>query len=182
MTGINRMALAGAHVDGIMGGDILGRFRIVIDLKEDRMRWTRLSYNPPPPSSLMEITGASRPPSRKALDRFEAYTKFASNVFVRKPEPPPVKRGYLGIELAEVSGFVIVERVYPEGPAAVAAIQTGDRITSMAIKGETGKTVRTIAEVMKMAASRHPGDVVQLTVARGDKLLTIPVTAGEGDF
>src|SRR5438270_6748371 len=49
LVGMNALGLPGASIDGILGFTILGRFRLEIDLTEDRMTWTRLDYTPREP-------------------------------------------------------------------------------------------------------------------------------------
>src|SRR5947209_3986763 len=49
LVGMNALGLPGATIDGILGFTILGRFRLEIDLTEDRMTWTRLDYTPREP-------------------------------------------------------------------------------------------------------------------------------------
>src|SRR5262249_26154552 len=49
LVGMNALGLPGATIDGILGFTILGRFRLEIDLTDDRMTWTRLDYTPREP-------------------------------------------------------------------------------------------------------------------------------------
>src|SRR5262249_57080033 len=49
LVGMNALGLPGASIDGILGFTILARFRLEIDLTQDRMTWTRLDHQPRDP-------------------------------------------------------------------------------------------------------------------------------------
>src|SRR6476661_2313285 len=49
LVGMNALGLPGASIDGILGFTILARFRLEIDLTQDRMIWTRLAHEPRDP-------------------------------------------------------------------------------------------------------------------------------------
>ena len=49
LVGMNALGLPGASIDGILGFTILARFRLEIDLTQDRMTWTRLAHEPRDP-------------------------------------------------------------------------------------------------------------------------------------
>ena len=52
LEGMNGLGLAGAHLDGIIGYNILARFRIEFDFTQDKLGFTPLNFDPPPPQGL----------------------------------------------------------------------------------------------------------------------------------
>jgi S1-C subfamily serine protease len=90
-----------------------------------------------------------------------------------------VRRGYLGIRLkrgpasaADTLG-VRVESVIAGGPAALAGIQSGDRI--LAFEGEE---VRTPDVLVSMVAAMRPGDDAQLTLLRNQEIIPMRIVLG----
>ena len=51
LEGMNRMGLAGTELHGVIGYNILARYRIELDFTRDKMAWTQLKFEPalPPP-------------------------------------------------------------------------------------------------------------------------------------
>ncbi len=59
LEGMNGLGLAGAHLDGIIGYNILARFRIEFDFTKDKLAFINLDYDPPPPQGLGTGSGAA---------------------------------------------------------------------------------------------------------------------------
>ncbi|MBV8508485.1 MAG: serine protease [Alphaproteobacteria bacterium] len=75
---------------------------------------------------------------------------------------PSSARPWLGANLQELDGHLVVRRVAPEGPAAAAGIQHGDGIVAI-----DGSEVRNLAEFYRALWSRGiAGITVELTVDR----------------
>jgi hypothetical protein len=83
-----------------------------------------------------------------------------------KPGGTPARGPRLGImpNYDDTKEGVLVEDVVPDGPAAKAGIQRGDRIVEIA-----GKPVPNLTAYMAVMASLKPQDKVEITVLRGDK-------------
>jgi serine protease Do len=91
-----------------------------------------------------------------------------------------VSRGYLGIDLGEITpefqeafGLsndkgALVQAVRPGLPAAEAGVQKGDVIVKV-----DGQPVVTSDEVVRLVTSKEPGSNVRLTVIRGGKEVTL---------
>ncbi len=101
-----------------------------------------------------------------------------------------VARGYLGIELGEVTPDVVeawnlpndkgalVQAVKPGLPAEQAGIKRGDVIV-----GVDGKPVGSTSEVVRIISAKAPGATVKLTVLRGGKETTLNAKlADRADF
>ncbi|PYT10746.1 MAG: hypothetical protein DMF51_17590 [Acidobacteria bacterium] len=89
-----------------------------------------------------------------------------------------VSRGYLGIELAEITPDLqeafgtekgaLVNSVKPHLPAEEAGIKRGDVIVAV-----DGKTVESTSEVVRLVSAKEPGSSVKLTVLRNGKEMTL---------
>jgi S1-C subfamily serine protease len=77
-----------------------------------------------------------------------------------RPAGPP--RPWLGVNLQEFDGRLVVRRVAPEGPADTAGIRRGDRLTAI-----DGALVHGIADLYRALWGRgEAGVIVKLTVNR----------------
>jgi hypothetical protein len=169
LQGMNGLGLAGAELHGIIGYTVLAKFKIELDLTQDKMAWTPLNYDPPPPEGL---GGKGAPPE---LDALGGIMKFIGTLIGKPPAADVTTRGFLGLDLADESKGVTVKSVLEKGPAATAGLKAGDRITAF-----QGKTVRDSDGVQKLAAKVGAGDKVKLTVERGGKTHEITIKSGEG--
>jgi membrane-associated protease RseP (regulator of RpoE activity) len=169
LEGMNAMGLAGAEIHGILGYTLLARFRLDFDFTRDRLRWTPLHFDPPPPQPL------GKGPAPPSLGAMAFLVKVMSFLVGKVPAPEVAPRGYLGIELADAGGAVTVKAVLAGGPAARAGLRPGDRIDQV-----LGKAVKTAAEVHRRTARITAGQVVRLRIRRGHETREVAVTAGEG--
>lgn len=170
LEGMNGLGLAGAELHGMIGYNVLARYRIEIDFTKDKMTWMELDFDPPAPKGL--DGGKAGLPE---LDAFGALAKGLGGLLGRKGKPEVVARGFLGLELAESDGKVTVKKVLEKGPADKAGLKAGDRIAQF-----DGKKVENGDGLLKLAAELTAGKDVKLTVVRGDKEREITVKAGEG--
>ena len=88
LVGMNALGLPGATIDGILGFTILGRFRLEIDLTEDRMTWTRLDYDPrePPVPRLKAGEEAEAPLGVQAMNALGPLAKGMAFLMGKQPE------------------------------------------------------------------------------------------------
>src|SRR5437588_7485958 len=52
LEGMNGMGLAGVQLHGMIGYNLLAKYRLEIDFTKDKMAWTPLAFKPPPPLGL----------------------------------------------------------------------------------------------------------------------------------
>ena len=84
---------------------------------------------------------------------------------------PSSARPWLGANMQDADGKIVVRRVAPEGPADRAGIQHGDRITAI-----DGSEVHDLAVLYRaLWAQGEPGTIVRLSVRRGDEEREIEV-------
>ena len=166
---INGLGLAGAELHGLLGYNVLARFRIELDLTRDKMKWTALDYEPPPP----RMGGKGGMPG--SINALGAIMKLVGALMGRKPNPDAAPRGFLGIELAADGGAVRIAKVLDQSPAAAAGLRRGDRITQF-----QGKTVKDQAGLQRLATRIRPGAAVRISVERDGKTHEARFAAGEG--
>jgi PDZ domain/Aspartyl protease len=174
LVGMNALGLPGASIDGILGFNVLARFRVVLDPTQDRMTWTRLDFEPkdlefaPPPP------GQGPPPEVQMMGVMGLVAKMMATMVGRQPEEQLHPGGCLGLELADADGEVRVAGVLADSPAAAAEILPGDRLLRV-----LGRDVRDVAAALRAAEAIRPGDRVQLTVRRDAQTRELTVVAGE---
>src|SRR5215472_12347287 len=80
--------------------------------------------------------------------------------------PASAARPWLGANLQDVDGALVVRRVAPDGPAEAAGLRHGDQVTAI-----DGSPVRDLADLYRKLWERgEAGVIVELTVARrGEK-------------
>jgi hypothetical protein len=170
---MNALGLPGVELHGIMGYTVLAPYKMEFDFTRDKMKWVELDFAPPPPKPVM-IKGKEKD-AMAGLDSLGGMMKFIGALAGIKPGPPPVPRGFLGIELAEAGGKVTIKSVLKAGPAAKAGLKAGDRIEQV-----KDTKVGSFADVVREVASVAVGQAVRFHVVRGDEKLEITVKAGEG--
>jgi hypothetical protein len=170
LEGMNGLGLAGVHLDGIIGYNILARYRIEYDFTKDKLAWTALDFQPPPPKGL-GLQGSAP----GGLDALGALMKFAGALLGKKPQPELILSGFFGFQLAEGDGVVEIKSILAKGPAAKAGLQTGDRIQEF-----QGKKVTSVAGFRKLASKLLPRQSVRLTLARGAEMKQVTMELGEG--
>lgn len=92
-------------------------------------------------------------------------------------ELPASQRTWLGVMLSGGSDQepgVAIQRVQSGGPAALAGLRSGDRITKI-----NGDQVEAVEKLVEMVQDYEPGDKLELTVQRGDQHLELSAELGD---
>lgn len=171
LEGINGLGLAGVELHGIIGYNILARYRMEIDFTRDKMLWTPLDFKPKPPLGL----GARRGGGQGGLEIIGTLMKSMGGLLGRKAEPDVRLRGFLGLDLKDGGDNPVVRSVLTKGPAGQAGLQAGDRITHF-----NGRSVQAPDDVHRFARKIAGGAAVKLTVLRDKETIEITFKAGEG--
>jgi hypothetical protein len=169
LEGMNGMGLAGAELHGIIGYDVLARYRLEIDFTRDKMVWTLLDYEPRAPLGLGGRSAGG------GLEVFGSILKVLGGMLGMKAAPDAVARGFLGLELGDGDENPVVRSVLPQGPAGRAGVRPGDVLTHF-----QGRTVLNTEDVERFARRLTPGTAVKLTVVRGKETKEIRFKTGEG--
>jgi hypothetical protein len=171
LVGMNKMNLPGIRYDGVIGYTVLAQFRIQYDFTRPHLVWTKLDWEPPPPKGLMEMGG--KPSAENNM--MSMLVQLMALFMGKQPDREVVYRGFLGIELREEAGQVVVVRVLPDSPAAEAGVKAGDRLLHVA-----GAEVESLAALHKQAAAHKAGADVPIEVLRGGTKITLTLKATRG--
>jgi len=170
LEGMNGLGLAGAHLDGIIGYNILARFRIEFDFTKDKLAFINLDYDPPPPQGLVTGSGAAG-----VLDTIAVIMKFVGGFLGQKAEPEIILPGFFGLQLSDEKDGVQVKSVLAKSPAAIAGLQPGDRITHL-----QGKKLASPADFRRQASKLPAGTAARLMIVSQEKTKEVTVQLGKG--
>jgi hypothetical protein len=170
LEGMNGLALAGVELHGIIGYNVLARYRVTIDFTRDRMTWTEIDYVPPAPLGMGQALN-----SPAAMDALGGAMKLVGTLLGRKPNSEVKRRGALGLELRDDGRMPTVQVVLAGSPAERAGIRAGDQISHF-----QGKKTSSSTDLCRLAAKKLPGQEVRLTIVREGHSREITVTTGEG--
>jgi len=117
---------------------------------------------------------------------FAIPAKMARSVMEQLITTGRVERGWLGVEIADVTpetaarlklanaGGAVVARLVRGGPAHAAGLQPGDVVTAI-----DGKEIADARSVIDATGTLRPGARALLKVVRGGKVVEVAVTLGE---
>jgi hypothetical protein len=169
LEGMNGLGLAGAELHGVIGYNVLARYRIEYDFTRPKLAWTPLDFNPPLPVGL----GKGGAPA--GLDAIGGIMKVFGALLGTKANLEVQPRGFLGFELADGDRQVTVRRLLADGPAAQAGLKAGDRVTHFG-----GREIEFASEVTKAVAKLGPGAKLEFKVVRDGATRTVTVELGKG--
>jgi len=119
---------------------------------------------------------------------FAIPSNMARNIMERLIKYGKIRRGYLGVyvqdltpDLAKTLGLeevkgVVVPKVVPGSPAEKAGIKQGDVILEV-----NGKAIESGQQLKNLISSLNVGDVIEIKVKRGGKILTFKAEIAEAD-
>lgn len=167
--GMNSMGLAGVELHGVIGYNVLAKFRIDYDFTADKLAFETLEGFEPPPHEKIDAKGGDDIQSMGPL------VKMLAALSGIKPNFEVVPRGFTGVEFEDGKGGVTVRKVLPGSPADKAGFKAGDVIEAVkATSVETGK------DLAKALAKAGVGAKLRFTVKRGDKTEELSVELGRG--
>lgn len=169
LEGMNGLGLAGAELHGIIGYNILARYRLDFDFTDHKMGWRALDYEPPPPVGL----GAGG--SGTGMDALGGVMKLLGGLLGKKTEPKIILRGFLGVLMEDKNGTVIVTAILPKSPASASGLQVGDQVQQV-----QSRDIQSTRDVHRLTAALQPEESATWTVKRGDTTQTIRIKAGRG--
>lgn len=168
LDGMNGMGLAGVELHGVIGYNVLARFRIQYDLTSDKLVFEPLAFDPPP---LVPLGGKGG----EGIQSMGPMVKMLTSLLGIKPNFDIAPRGFTGIEFDEKDGKVVVKSVLIGSPAEKAGLKVGDRITSIKTDAvESGK------DLAKALAKAGVGTKWRFHVTRDGKEEEIVVELGKG--
>jgi hypothetical protein len=170
LEGMNGLGLAGAHLDGIIGYNILARFRTEFDFTKDKLGFTPLNFDPPAPQGLEGGAAAAG-----GLDTMAAIMKFVGGLLGKKAEPDMVLPGFFGMEVEETKEGIQVKSVLQKSPAQNAGIEAGDQIQQL----QTTK-IKTTADFQREASKLSAGSSALVSLNRNGESKEVKIQLGRG--
>lgn len=167
LEGMNKMGLGGVTLHGVIGYNVLARYRIGFDFTKDKMPWTTLDFEPPAAEGLAGNKGG--------VDALGGLVKIMAAMIGKQLEREIRYRGFLGVELAEKDGMVTIAAVLDDSPAKAAKLKAGDKITHVG-----AEEVTKAADVHRLLAKTIADDHVELTVIRNGEKQSLTVRLGKG--
>jgi len=169
LEGINGMGLAGVELHGVIGYNVLARYRIEYDFTRPKLAWTKLDFDPP---SVGGLRGRS---ASGGLEMIGSLMKLFGGMLGVQADSAARPRGFLGAELREIDGKVMVGTVLAVGPAAKAGLQAGDLIKRI---GDS--RIETMNDLTRKLKSRAEGEAITVTIRRNDADQELNVKLGKG--
>lgn len=177
---MNTTGLADVEIAGVLGYNVLARFRIEIDLERSHMRWTPLDSEPAPILSLADLLhGKTLKPSPN-MAGMEQMAKMASAFIPKRTNRFVLPRGLVGIELAKADDGVRVAAVLTGGPAEAAGVKVGDVIQRAVFGGKEWQLIHSEDDLRQAASAVAAGETVKFVVSRQGQLIFLVMTAGKG--
>jgi hypothetical protein len=169
LEGMNSLGLGGAELHGVIGYNLLARYKLEFDFTKDKMAWTELDFEPKAPEGLGGKANSAD------MDAMASLVKFATAFLGKNKQPAPVGRGFLGLELMDDKDAIAVKSVLAGGPAAKAGLKAGDIVVNVKEKG-----IKNSDDLRKATADLKAGDSIKLSIKRAGEEKDITITAGEG--
>ena len=180
LEGMNGMGLAGVELHGVVGYNVLAKYRITYDFTGDKLKFVALDFTPP------AVNARGKDNSQGSLDLLGPAMKMLAGFMGIKPNFAVEPRGFLGVELADVGGKLTVKGVVKGSPADAAGLKAGDLITGVS-KVLTGKghtpgidDLDRLKAFGRWVETMRPGNKVNIQVERGEKTETVTVEFGKG--
>ncbi|HVK16320.1 MAG TPA: PDZ domain-containing protein [Fimbriiglobus sp.] len=178
LEGMNGLGLAGAELHGVIGYNVLAKYRITYDFTADKLTWVPLDFDPPDPK------GIGRG-GQGGLEVLGPIMKVLGGLMGINPNFEVRGRGFLGAETEDRKDGVYVKSVLADGPAAKAGIKAGDKFLAIRLGiGGMQKARRididTPRDLARALAEAKSGDELRIEVRRGEVIETTAVTLGGG--
>jgi hypothetical protein len=169
LDGMNSMGLAGVQLHGVIGYNVLAKYRITYDFTADKLGFEPIAgFEPPPLVPIGKKGGAG------GLDALGPVMKIMAGFLGIKPNFAMVPRGFVGIEVDDADG-IVVKKVLPGSPADKAGFKPGDKIET--IKTTTIDDAR---DLKRALAKAGVGIKFTVSVKRGNKSEELTLELGRG--
>lgn len=171
LKGMNAMGLAGVELHGMMGFNILARYKIEYDFTDTKLKWTPVDFKVTDPKRVQ----VDKDGGQGGLEMIGTLMQMLSMFSGKKPDFTVHPRGFVGAELAAEKDELVVKSVLAGGPADKAGLKPGDRIETA-----KGKTLRKPDDLLEAVKKLPEGATLKLSVKRGDDTQDITVHLGRG--
>ena len=169
LDGMNGMGLAGVELHGVVGYNVLAKYRVQYDFTSDKIVFESLPDFEPP--AIVPIGGKT---AGGGLEALGPLMKMMAGMLGIKPNFATVPRGFVGIEFDDADG-VVVKKVLPGSPAEKAGFKVGDKLESVKnVSIEAGK------DLSRALSKAGVGTKLKVEVKRGDKTEELTIVLGGG--
>ena len=169
LKGMNAMGVAGVELHGVLGYNILARYRITYDFTKDKLTWVDIGFEPP------EIVRLNKGDSQGGLEMLGELMKFLAPLLGLKPNFEVQPRGFLGFDVESTDGAIVIKSILPKGPAELAGLKEGDKVLEL-----DNKTIRTRSDLSHKVAQLSQGVRITAVIKRGTDKKTITLETGKG--
>ena len=169
LDGMNSMGLAGVELHGVIGYNVLAKYRITYDFTADKLGFQPIPGFDPPP--LVPIGGKG---GAGGLDAIGPLMKMMAGFLGIKPNYATAPRGFIGIEFDDADG-IVVRKVLTGSPADKAGFKAGDKIESI-----KNTTIDDAKDLNRALAKAGVGTKLKVSVKRGDKSEELMLELGRG--
>lgn len=170
LKGMNSMGLAGVELHGVLGYNILARYKIEYDFTETKLKWTPVDFKAPDPMRIKDKNSG-----QGGLEMIGTLTQMLSMLGGLKPNFTVHPRGFLGAEIELKEKDLIIKNVLAGSPAEKAGLKVGDRIETA-----KGKSLSSAEDLLEAVKKLPEGTSLKLTVKRGEDSKDITVELGKG--
>jgi hypothetical protein len=171
LEGMNGMGLAGVELHGVIGYNVLAKFRITYDFTGDKLAFVPLTdFNPPEVKAIGKGGGG-----QGGLEVMGTMMKTLAGFMGVKPNFEVRPGGFVGIEIEEKDKKLVVKTVLKGSPADEAGLKAGDTLDSV-----KDSSLDTLSDVARVFGKANVGDTVKLTVDRGGEKKTFGIKLGGG--
>ncbi len=169
LEGMNGMGLAGVELHGVIGYNVLAKFRITYDFTGDKLAFVPLDFDPP------EVKGIGGKGGQGGLEVMGTVMKTLAGFMGVKPNFEVRPGGFVGIEIEEKDKKLVVKTVLKGSPADDAGLKAGDTLDSV-----KDTSLDTLGDVARVFGKANVGDTLKLTVDRGGEKKTFGIKLGGG--
>ncbi|MGL6073325.1 MAG: PDZ domain-containing protein [Fimbriiglobus sp.] len=173
LEGMNGMGLAGVELHGVIGYNVLAKYRITYDFTADKLQFAPLDFKPP----AVNMGGKSN--SQGSMDMLGPVMKMMAGLMGIKPNFTAEPRGILGAQIGEKESKIVVEKVFADSPAAKAGLKKGDVITA-ASQGKKMVEMDRFKDFTRWINETTGGQKVKIQVERGGETVTLNIELGKG--
>lgn len=175
LKGMNGLGLAGVELHGVIGYDILARYRIRYDFNADKLAWTPLPDFKPKPLQRARKPAKGQGTEPGGLELVGSVMQSIGGMGLRASTEVRT-RGFAGFDAEGIDGGgVKVTRVLTNGPAAKAGVQVGDTLYKV-----RNTEMDNVKDVTKALAAAAPGDAVPVSLKRGGQTVSVTLKLSRG--
>lgn len=172
LQGMNALGVAGHELHGVIGYEVLSRYRITYDFTKDKLEFEPLDYAPE------KLAFKGKGGGQGMLDILGPIMKTFAAFSGINPDFNPSVRGFTGVTFKDSNAGIVVDQVFKNSPAEHAGLKPGDLILSSKdgeeVKLSKAKDLALVSENLKV------GDQLKLKIKRDSAEKEMIIDLGRG--